>query len=98
MYKSDREKYNELMNAYLLTADRVEEIQKRLDEVRRATALVELNSDELNEAYEDLQHQYKETCAELDNQIGRVQELENENEALRQEIENLRMSQEDWFD
>jgi chromosome segregation ATPase len=98
MYKSDREKYNELMNAYLLTADRVEEIQKRLDEVRRATALVELNSDELNEAYEDLQHQYKETCAELDNQIDRVQELENENEALRQEIENLRMSQEDWFD
>jgi chromosome segregation ATPase len=98
MFKSDREKYNELMGAYLLTAEHVEEIQKRLDDVRQAITLVELNSDELNEAYEDLQHQYKETCAELDNQIDRVQELENENEALRQEIENLRMSQEDWFD
>ncbi len=98
MFKSDREKYQELMNMYLLTADRVEEIQKRLDEIKRATALIELNSDELNDAYEDLKHQYKETCAELDNHVDRVQELERENDALRQEIENLRMSQEDWFD
>lgn len=98
MFKSDKEKYNELMNVYLLTVEHVEEIQKRLDDVRQAIALVESNSEELSDAYDDLKLQYEETCAELDNHIDRVQELENENEALRQEIENLRMSQEDWFD